>query len=82
MYDGSGERIAGDSIRIWQTVVVCLVPAYVLTYVTAASTKIYLMLRQACDGQSESEIWRSRPGWADEPLEENEEIQADDASSE
>ncbi|MHC4416644.1 MAG: hypothetical protein ACYS0G_15335 [Planctomycetota bacterium] len=48
-------------VSFWQTVVVCLVAAYVFAYYFGASTIVYLLMRQASDGQEISEIWQ--PGF-------------------
>ena len=45
-------------VSFWQTVVICLVAAYVFTYYFGASTIIYLLMRRACDGQEMTEIWQ------------------------
>jgi hypothetical protein len=55
------DRINAELIEFWQTVVLCVVPAYVLSYLFAAATRIYLLMRRACDGQSLSEIWQPAP---------------------
>lgn len=52
------ERWAGNIIDFWQTVVVCLVVAYVFSYHFSASTIVYLLMRKASDGQEMDEIWR------------------------
>jgi hypothetical protein len=45
-------------VVFWQTIVVCLVAGYVFANYFGASTIIYLLMRQACDGQEMSEIWQ------------------------
>lgn len=50
-------------IAFWETVVVCLVAAYVLSYHFSASSIMYLLMRRACDGQDVQEI--SQAGAAD-----------------
>lgn len=45
-------------IGLWQTLVIALVPAYVLSYLISASTVGYLLMRRAADGQDIEEIWR------------------------
>ncbi|MHC4128812.1 MAG: hypothetical protein ACYSWT_04850 [Planctomycetota bacterium] len=45
-------------VVFWQTVVVSLVAGYVFANYFGASTIIYLLMRQACDGQEMSEIWQ------------------------
>jgi hypothetical protein len=44
-------------VIFWQTVVVSLVAGYVFANYFGASTIIYMLMRQACDGQEMSEIW-------------------------
>ncbi len=45
-------------IAAWQTLVVGLVAAYVLSYIFDAFTRTYLLLRSSADGQDTHEIWR------------------------
>ncbi len=45
-------------VHLWETIVVCLVIAYVVAYYYSASTVMYLLLRRAADGQDIDEIWR------------------------
>ncbi|MHC4650734.1 MAG: hypothetical protein ACYTES_07730 [Planctomycetota bacterium] len=45
-------------VVFWQTVVVSLVAGYVFANYFGASTIIYMLMRQACDGQDMSEIWQ------------------------
>jgi hypothetical protein len=45
-------------VVFWQTVVISLVTGYVFANYFCASTIIYLLMRQACDGQELSEIWQ------------------------
>jgi hypothetical protein len=45
-------------VMFWQTVVISLVAGYVFANYFYASTIIYLLMRQACDGQEMSEIWQ------------------------
>ena len=57
-------------VMLWQTVIFCLVAAYVFAYYFSATPVIYLLMRQACDGQQLDEIWQPGvvPGTAaDEP---------------
>lgn len=49
---------AASLIDFWQTLVVSLVAAYVISYHLSASTIIYLLMRRTVDGQDVSEIWR------------------------
>jgi hypothetical protein len=49
---------AADAIQFWQSVVVCLVGAWVLAYHFSASTVVYLLVRRLCDGQEIDDIWR------------------------
>jgi hypothetical protein len=44
-------------VTFWQTLAAALVPAWVLSYSAAAATRVYLLLREACDGQPTDEIW-------------------------
>jgi hypothetical protein len=53
-----GEAWSGSILTFWQTAMLCLVPAFVLSYLFVASTLIYLFMRRACDGQDLREIWR------------------------
>ena len=60
---------AGDSSSAWTTIwsaglvsywtilVWYLVAGWIFSYVMAASTRIYLLMRRACDGQDEHYIW-------------------------
>ena len=52
-------------VLFWQTVVVCLVAAYVFANYFGASTIIYLLMRRACDGQETTEIWEGGVATAD-----------------
>jgi hypothetical protein len=45
-------------VIFWQTVVVSLVAGYVFANYFGASTIIYMLMRQACDGQDMTEIWQ------------------------
>jgi len=53
------ESWARGWIGLWETLIVGLVGAYVLVYVFASTTIIYLLMRRASDGQETTEIWRS-----------------------
>jgi hypothetical protein len=52
------QRWSANIIVAWQSLVVCLVVAYVLSYHFSASTIAYLLMRKASDGQETDEIWR------------------------
>ena len=43
-------------VGFWQRVVIDLVAAYVVSYFFSSSTWIYLLMRQACDGQDIEEV--------------------------
>lgn len=45
-------------ISLWQTLIVSLVLAYIVSYLHSASTMVYLLMRRACDGQEIEDIWR------------------------
>lgn len=51
-------RWAGGLIGFWETVVICLVAAYVVSYYFSAATIGYLLMRRAADGQDIEEAWR------------------------
>lgn len=57
--DLGGGRIASGLIMFWQTVVICLVASYVVSYICDVCTRIFLLLRRACDDQDIEEIWWS-----------------------
>lgn len=44
-------------ISTWMMLVQYMVAGWIFSYVMAASTRIYLLMRQACDGQDECLIW-------------------------
>ncbi|MCH7604008.1 MAG: hypothetical protein IIB54_14705 [Planctomycetes bacterium] len=44
-------------IMFWQTLVVSLVGAYIVSFVCDVSTRLYLLIRRACDDQEIGEIW-------------------------
>jgi hypothetical protein len=44
-------------IGFWQTVIICLVGAYIVSCVFDAFTRTYLLMRRAADGQGTHEIW-------------------------
>ena len=52
---------AGWLINLWQTLIISLVWAYVLSYFFSAATTVYLLMRRACDGQDIEEIWDASP---------------------
>lgn len=52
------DRAAAWVISFWETLIVSLVASYVIVYHFAASTRIYLLMRRACDGQDIEEIWQ------------------------
>jgi len=47
----------GGLISTWMMLVQYLVAGWIFSYVMAASTRIYLLMRQACDGQDDRLIW-------------------------
>jgi hypothetical protein len=52
------DRAAAWIISFWETLIISLVASYVIVYHFAASTRIYLLMRRACDGQDIEEIWQ------------------------
>lgn len=52
------ERWTASGITFWQTVVVCLVAAFVFSYLFSAATVVYLLMRMASDGQDLEEVWQ------------------------
>jgi hypothetical protein len=56
--DGWHEHWAANIIVAWESLVVCLVVAYILSYQFSASTIAYLLMRKASDGQETDEVWR------------------------
>ncbi|MCH2133122.1 MAG: hypothetical protein MK116_05160 [Phycisphaerales bacterium] len=44
-------------IGFWESVVVCIVLGWIFSYVCAAWTRVYLLMRRACDGLEEDTIW-------------------------
>ena len=44
-------------ISTWMMLVQYMVAGWIFSYVMAASTRVYLLMRQACDGQDERLIW-------------------------
>ncbi len=67
---------SGQLVVFWQTVIACLVGAYVFTNYFGASTIIYLLMRRACDGQDVSEIWDGAPAEEAPPQEEEPSMRA------
>jgi hypothetical protein len=55
---GVTRSVSAGLVSFWQTIVVELVIAWGLAYVFASSTRIYLLMRRAADGQDIAEIWR------------------------
>ncbi len=49
---------AGWFINLWQTLIIGIVWAYVVSYFFSAATIVYLLMRRACDGQDIEEIWQ------------------------
>jgi hypothetical protein len=45
-------------VMFWQTVVVCLLAGYVLSYYFSGSAFVYMLMRRVCDGQDLDEIWQ------------------------
>jgi len=45
-------------VMFWQTVVVCLLAGYVLSYYFTGSAFVYMLMRRVCDGQDLDEIWQ------------------------
>jgi hypothetical protein len=54
-----GERATLGLVTFWQTLAAALLPAYLLAYLFAAATRVYLLMRLVCDGQAADEIWRA-----------------------
>lgn len=51
-------RAAAWFVTLWETLMVSLVSGYVFVYFFSASTRVYLLMRRAADGQDIEEIWR------------------------
>ena len=51
------EGAAGAVLGLWMNVLQLLVASYALSYLHAASTIVYLILRQVADGQDVNELW-------------------------
>jgi hypothetical protein len=56
------ERWASAIIGFWETLVICLVAAYVISAYFSAGAVGYLLMRRAADGQAIEDIWQ--PGFA------------------
>lgn len=54
------QATAGWFINLWQTLIISIVWAYVVSFFFSAATIIYLLMRRACDGQDMEEIWQVR----------------------
>jgi len=70
----------GSLVSWWMILVQYLVAGWIFSYVMAASTRIYLLMRHACDGQDERLIWWPGliPGTlAQEPADEDGELVED-----
>ena len=48
---------SGTIVGWWMMLVQYLVVGWIFSYLFAASTRIYLLMRHACDGQDERMIW-------------------------
>ena len=48
---------AAGLVSFWTGLVQWAVAGWVIAYLMAGSTRAYLLLRLACDGQDEREIW-------------------------
>ena len=69
VFGGGASESASDSSSAWTTIwsaelvsswamlIWYLVAGWIFSYVMAASTRIYLLMRRACDGQDEHYIW-------------------------
>jgi hypothetical protein len=53
--------MAASAIGFWTSLAICLVWAYGLSYCFSAATIVYLLIRQAVDGQEASDIWQPEP---------------------
>ena len=70
----------GSLVSWWMMLVQYLVAGWIFSYVMAASTRIYLLMRRACDGQDERLIWWPGliPGTlAQEPSGDDQRLEAD-----
>jgi hypothetical protein len=55
---GWSDNTAAWFLRFWQGLVIVLVLAYIVAYLFASSTIMYLLIRRSCDGQDVDEIWQ------------------------
>jgi hypothetical protein len=58
VHDAWHSSAAAALISFWQRVVIDLVIAWIVAYLFTGSTIIYLLMRNAADGQDVDEIWR------------------------
>ncbi|MEE2907701.1 MAG: hypothetical protein VX527_07695 [Planctomycetota bacterium] len=58
-YSSWWTSLSGWFIGFWESVVVMLVLGWIFSYCCAAWTRIYLLMRRACDGLEEDTIWYS-----------------------
>ena len=65
-------------VMLWQTVVVCLVAAYVFSYYFSASMVVYMLMRRVCDGQELDEIWQPGEALRSMAMDDDEEADDDD----
>ena len=56
------ERWSAGIIGFWETLIICLVAAYVLSAYFSAGAVGYLLMRRAADGQAIEDVWQ--PGFA------------------
>lgn len=56
--EGALNQTTAWLIGLWETLVLGLVAAFVVSFFFAGSTVLYLLMRRASDGQSIDEIWR------------------------
>ena len=57
-HSGWSTRFAASMVTFWQLLILCLVGAYIFSYMAASATQVYMLMRRSVDGQDESEIWR------------------------
>lgn len=55
---GWSRRTVVDLIGFWSRIPGMLVAAFVVSFYFSGSTLLYLLMRQVCDGQDPSELWR------------------------
>ncbi|MCA9296349.1 MAG: hypothetical protein KC983_07520 [Phycisphaerales bacterium] len=58
VHQGWSDNTAVWFLRFWQGLVIVLVLAYIVAYLFASSTIMYLLIRRSCDGQDVDEIWQ------------------------